>query len=1530
MSRSPTVAALLYTMAPATPRPATGPPDQELPLAVTAPAPPSSTAATTRAPAAPSLPATIAMAIPESATQLPPTTEAVAMPPPPPPTPADASPRRSRSVLRRAARAFAKAVNAVGRAATGRPSDKSKAKSSSSQSADGLSAATSAAASEVTTPVNELDLPLERVVASVLDPLECQDSVPAMDDDAVNCMSAEEQVPAVAALPDPAPAPEPDPPAPPAPATIESIATVDLVWHIILIRYLGPRDWARVRSATRALRDASDALPMLRLFPTSSLRARVLASWASADAADLVARMITGARIPADTRHHHQPSPLVLAGRSKAWRTVDTLLRLRACPSRALPQLNGATTAPAASGSGTVQVGANRVTGGARGPVPLLMAARSGDVELLSRYLGSGRSRADLRVPMRKSKFMRTPMHCAVESGNVAAVQVLLDHGAELLMLPDAKRSRRALRERRAAAVASATSASVASAPDQPASDAEPAPADVPVAPTDSDLAAQRHREAEAAHLLGLAAKTRSMKMLTWLLTVARVPANGWPTADAFQHGLDDKTALHWAVSGRQKAIVALLLQHGVRLHSPEAAVDPTFSDWEDMRRARTALDMAIDLGDLDLITMLVQASVGMDPDAAPESARTAVLPHCCSRLNDKDVATRCVLSHVQCIVEHTPLDMIKAMVTRFGAQFSTPERPWTLPTDPLKCNLISLARGLGDLPASGPGVDGGYVALCIAARAHKWDVVRYLLDEHQVPPNCAAHTAAAKDRTDQTPLPAEFTDAPLYGKTPLHLAIDANEPELVCDLLDKYGALVNVKDATGHTPLDVETKRAGATPLAIDLLRRGARGSEEALTLILHKSLLDWEVDQVRDLLTKQYVEATNRIESLDATFPVRLHEQTRKPIDQDYQLYPDNIASLNVVVEVPEVPEVPLPSLPSQSAQCLAKESSSEQTAASSSDAPAPATDAATLAGDAPPASPTDAAQGEPAVVAADQDEQVAAPSEPAAAPAGQDEPADGAAATQAQPTVAPVAQDEPAELSAAQVDPTDAVPAPGEPTDATTTQGEQDAAAAAPNEPAPAATTQTEPAPTATTATDPSTTATTPKPATDESTFHYEPDVDLSHPYFGGLVSPLFRAVAAGNHAVAELLLTSGAHPDHGLRPGLARYSCQFLEGSSSGLRAITDSAKPPIVRSPLAQAILRGDAAMVELLLEKRANASRGEHLLNKCRAKNSSCSTTPLQLALGLRFLLLERQKKAAASSSPALAAAETVTDAPATTTPTKTPAAGSISPLMLTATLAPLSPPSPPPRLILTSTNFAAPSTPIRFGTPLTTDTTSESTPESADASTSSLAPPAPTFQFAFAASPTFGPARSPLLAAVSTTPTAEIALYTPLDDVRAKLDRRIDQFPSLLTLDRVDAVLRALRAHNAPLMPNNGNKTAKVAKTAKHHHARPAGARARVRSLTSGARPATVAAAQGTTAATDAPVPAAAASVPLTFTFSAPAPAPAPGDASTEAASAPSSLPLATFGSGFSFGGAGAFSFSFGASSSATPAATAAAEAAS
>ncbi|KAJ3374242.1 hypothetical protein GGF31_007761 [Allomyces arbusculus] len=1527
-------------MAPATPRPASDPPDQALPPAgaTLAPVPTSSTTTTTpRAPVAPSLPAT--MAIPDPAAQLPPTTsDAVSMPPPPPPPPADgASPRRSRSVLRRAARVFAKAVNAVGRAAAGRPIDKNKTKSSSSQSADGLSAATSSAsASEVTTPVNELDLPqdlLERVVADAVDPVECQDSAPAKDGDAVVAESA----PVASITPDPAPAPEPDPPAPPAPATIESIASVDLVWHIILIRYLGPRDWARVRAATRHLRDASDALPMLRLFPTPSLRARVLASWASADAADLVARMITGARISADTRHHHQPSPLVLAGRSKAWRTVDTLLRLGACPSRALPQLNGATTAPAASGSGTVQVGANRVTGGARGPVPLLMAARSGDAELLSRYLRSGRSRADLKVPMRKSMFMRTPMHCAVESGNVAAVQVLLDHGAELLQLSGAKRSRRALRERQRAAAAVAASASSAPVPDQPANDAE---ATTPaVVPTNIDLALQRHREAEAAHLLGLAAKTRSMKMLTWLLTVARVPTNGWPTIDAFKHGLDDKTALHWAVSGRQKAIVALLLHHGVRLHSPEAAVDPVFSDWEDMRRARTALDMAIDLGDLDLITMLVQASVGMDPEAAPASARAAVLPHCCSRLNDKDVATRCVLSHVQCVVEHTSLDMIKAMVTRFGAQFSTPDRPWTLPADPLKCNLISLSRGLGDCPTSGPGIDGGYVALCIAARAHKWDVVRYLLEEHQVPSNCSAHLTAAKDRTDQTPLPAEFTDAPLYGKTPLHLAIDANEPELVRDLLDKYGALVNVKDATGHTPLDVEAKRAGATPLAIDLLRRGARGSEEALTLILHKNLLEWDVDQVRDLLTKQYVEATERIESLDATFPVRLHEQTRKPIDQDYQLYPDNIASLNVVVEVPEVP---LPSPPSRrgstqsQASSPAPEPSSEQPAAPSSGEPVPATDSVAPVGDVSPAAPIDASQSESTAASTNQDEAAAGSSEPAVAGTGQDELGDGAAAAQA------VAQAEPAEAAVPQFEPTDAVAAPGEAASATATPGEQDAAPAVPTESAPAIATQTEPPTEPTTAA--STTPTMPKPATDESTFHYEPDVDLSHPYFGGLVSPLFRAVAAGNHAVADLLLTSGAHPDHGLRPGLARYSCQFLEGSSSGLRAITDSAKPPIVRSPLAQAILRGDAAMVELLLEKRANASRGEHLLNKCRAKNSSCSTTPLQLALGLRFLLLERQKKVAASSSPALAAAESAKDAPVMTTPTKTPAAGSISPLMLTATLEAPSPPSPPPRLNLTSSSFAAPSTPIRFGTPPTVDSF-EPTPDSADASTSSLAPPVPMFQFAFAASPTSGPSRSPLLAAVSTLSTsssltAEIALYTPLDDVRAKLDRRIDQFPSLLTLDRVDAVLRVLRAHNAPLMPNNGGKTAKVAKSAKHHHARPAGARARVRSLTSGARPvAAVAMVQETAAVMDVPpMPAAAASsAPFTFTFSAPAPVPAPataaGDASTgaeSAAAAPSSVSLASFGSGFSFGGASAFSFSFGASSSATPTAPASAEAAS
>ncbi|KNE65751.1 40S ribosomal protein S0 [Allomyces macrogynus ATCC 38327] len=158
---------------------------------------------------------------------------------------------------------------------------------------------------------------------------------------------------------------------------------------------------------------------------------------------------------------------------------------------------------------------------------------------------------------------------------------------------------------------------------------------------------------------------------------------------------------------------------------------------------------------------------------------------------------------------------------------------------------------------------------------------------------------------------------------------------------------------------LHVEAKRAGATPLAIDLLRRGARGSEEALTLILHKNLLEWDVNQVRDLLTKQYVEKTERIESLDATFPVRLHEQTRKPIDQDYQLYPDNIASLNVVVEVPEVP---LPSPPSRRgpAQSLAKEPTSEQQASSSSDAPAPTIDTAAAAIDALPTAPTDAAQG------------------------------------------------------------------------------------------------------------------------------------------------------------------------------------------------------------------------------------------------------------------------------------------------------------------------------------------------------------------------------------------------------------------------------------------------------------------------------------------------------------------------------------------------------------------------------------------
>ncbi|KAI9187946.1 hypothetical protein H9P43_002337 [Blastocladiella emersonii ATCC 22665] len=263
----------------------------------------------------------------------------------------------------------------------------------------------------------------------------------------------------------------------------------------------------------------------------------------------------------------------------------------------------------------------------------------------------------------------------------------------------------------------------------------------------------------------------------------------------------------------------------------------------------------------------------------------------------------------------------------------------------------------------------------------------------------------------------------------------------------------------------------------------------------------------------------------------------------------------------------------------------------------------------------------------------------------------------------------------------------------------------------------------------------------------------EVDLTDPFFAPLATPLFRAVARREYATARLLLRHGAQPNLGLD-----YTNLFVGGSAQRTSRVQ--------RSPLAQAVLNGDAEMVALLLDEgRASPFFGEHDYLWCHdpkplprsmsaadrvnratgdGKERECRLTPLQIAMYLRWAL-QKCVKAAGGDTTAAASPPV--------SPLPPPSAEPVSPLP---------PPSAEPEF---SFDFSSPAT--------------------------SASPSSPSFRRT---------RRASLLASPTSPPSAApVALVVPPAYLEPRLDRELDRYPHL-SLPALDAIIDLLVAHDAPL----------------------------------------------------------------------------------------------------------------------------------
>lgn len=421
-----------------------------------------------------------------------------------------------------------------------------------------------------------------------------------------------------------------------------------------------------------------------------------------------------------------------------------------------------------------------------QGETPLHLAARIGRVKLVEMLLARS---PDVDAPSRRGA---TPMDLAVDRGRIQAVNLLRENGATYT-------------------------------PHHAAYLGELITLD-PLLEADPDLLeARNYIDFTLLHAASVAGQDR---VVTRLLELG---------ADVNVRGPDNVTPLILAARRGRLSTVMLLLSHGgdYRLWSRRGlnTVQSAISDGQVQvtsflleqgipfprrRGPWTPLVLAADQGNIPMMRVLLRA--GADPDERGSrwderrrpvhfaARRTNVrmmelLREAGADINRAD--TNGVTSLMEAVGGRPSPELVTYMIAH-GADVAAYDDRGRLP--------ITVAASVGSvestkmlLDAGSPMVaPGGVSALYVAAQAGSVPVIRLLLDRG-----------------------ADATVRDEHGRTPLHMAVAADEPLPVVELLLAAGARLDLRDKYGHTPLHAAAK-LGRTRVVALLLDEGADPSRQ------------------------------------------------------------------------------------------------------------------------------------------------------------------------------------------------------------------------------------------------------------------------------------------------------------------------------------------------------------------------------------------------------------------------------------------------------------------------------------------------------------------------------------------------------------------------------------------------------------------------------------------------------------------------------------------------------------------------------
>ncbi|KAI9187965.1 hypothetical protein H9P43_002356 [Blastocladiella emersonii ATCC 22665] len=564
-------------------------------------------------------------------------------------------------------------------------------------------------------------------------------------------------------------------------ATLLDVLDVDLLLNHLYFSYLDPKAWVRLSAASQRTRRAMESIPADLLMPRASTRARALHDAAVAGNVARVRELLQYVD-HADVRFHRREPALLAAVKHLQYDVVRALLAAGASPVR------------------------NHTISRGKRANAYHTAIKLGDAPMVRILLEAPaiKKRPNVAVNLKGAACPMTALHAAVMSRSVDVVEALLAAGVPLLP--------------------TLTQAEVDANPPPPLPELPERP---PPAPVDSshpfrtaravlnakakrakrerrapDLPATR--ESEAALLLGLASLCRSTTMVKWLFAQG-VPTAGHPRTSTFHGLLEGRAALMIAVGHDNLPMCKLLVEGG---HT-------------------------------DVLKYLLDA----------HTAQNCVAGHICgwdSTLKPGD--EREAKSFLQCATLRGYMEVIKTLLD-YGAQVSTPANPWIEPTGPANPAALERIPGVDDVG------DGGYVLTCFALRSQHVAIVDLLRGRgHAIQWNAAEHqrqhaearAAASTDDDPLAPLPLlapVYPAMPLYGKTPLHFVLSWSPDKWVplADRMLDEGALVNVADHNGQTPLDLALAAVGVGidhPVVKRLMAHGVYASHDTYVVLLHHAI--------------------------------------------------------------------------------------------------------------------------------------------------------------------------------------------------------------------------------------------------------------------------------------------------------------------------------------------------------------------------------------------------------------------------------------------------------------------------------------------------------------------------------------------------------------------------------------------------------------------------------------------------------------------------------------------------------------------